>query len=92
MTTRFHDPLTGCDYLSYESGYVRRKFPTTSWWSGNRFFTIYQLNKRRQVKRELDWLPGKFAICTERILEINPEIRQEIIAKSTVSYRNYLKK
>lgn len=91
-TQCFHDPITGCDYISYESGYVRRKFKTTSWWSDKKFFTMYQLNKTRKVQRELDWSPGKFVECTERILEMDPDKRIDIVVRATVNYRNYLKK
>lgn len=82
-TRRFHDPLTECDYLSYASGYVRRK---------PKYSPIYQLNKTKRVISELNWLPGKFAESTQRIMEMNVENRLEIIANATVNYRNYLKK
>ena len=91
-TQCFHDPITCCDYISYESGYVRRTFKTTSWWSDKKFFTIYQLNKTRKVQRELDWFPGKFVEYTERILEMDPDKRIDIVVRATVNYRNYLKK
>jgi hypothetical protein len=91
-TQCFHDPMTGCDYISYESGYVRRKFPTTSWRTGKRLFVIYQLNKTRKVKRELEWMPGKFVECTERILEMNPDVRIDMVVRAAINYRNYLKK
>ena len=29
-TICYHDPVTGCDYLSYESGYIRRSYKTRS--------------------------------------------------------------
>jgi hypothetical protein len=85
-TVCFHDPLTSTDYMSYESGYVRRKY-TTKNWRGYKIVTIYQLNKKRMVKRELDWFPGKFVECTERILEMDPEARMEIICRSVVNFR-----
>jgi len=91
-TRCFHDPMTSCDYLSYESGYVRRKYKTTSWWSDKKFFTMYQLNKKRMVQRELTWIPGKFVECTERILEMNPEKRIDIISRAVVNYRKTLRK
>lgn len=91
-TQCFHDPITGCDYISYESGYVRRKFKTTSWRTGKRLFVIYQLNKTRKVQREAEWMPGKFVECTERILEMDPDKRIDIVVRATVNYRNYLNK
>lgn len=90
-TVCFHDPITNCDYLSYESGYVRRKYTNRNW-RGYIIPTIYQLNKTRMVKHELDWFPGKFVECKERILEMDPEARMEIICKAVVNFRKYLKK
>lgn len=91
-TQCFHDPITGCDYISYESGYVRRKLPAISWRTGKRHFPIYQLNKTRKVQRELDWFPGKFVECTERILEMEPDKRIDIVVRAAINYRNYLNK
>ena len=92
-TQCFHDPITGCDYISYESGYVRRKYSSTSmYWSGQKYITIYQLNKIRKVQRELSWMPGKFVECTERILEMNPDSRIDIIVRATTNYRKHLRK
>jgi hypothetical protein len=91
-TQCFHDPMTSCDYLSYASGYVRRKFTTTCRWHGERFFTIYQLNKKRIVQRELTLSPGKFVECTERILEMSPDKRIDIISRAAVNYRKTLKR
>lgn len=90
-TQCFHDPITNCDYISYESGYVRRKYSARNW-RGNIVNTIYQLNKKRQVKRELDWFPGKFVECTERVLEMDPEKRMEIIYRGATNYRRTLGK
>jgi hypothetical protein len=96
-TQCFHDPITGCDYLSYESGYVRRKFQATIYRNGSylhphRIFPIYQLNKKRMVQRELDWMPGKFVECTERILEMSPDKRIDIISRAVVNYRKTLRR
>ena len=91
-TQCFHDPQTGCDYISYESGYVRRKYLTTGFWSGKKFFTMYQLNKTRKVQIELEWMPGKFVECTERILEMDPEKRIDIVCRGAINYRKHLKK
>ena len=89
-TVCYHDPLTNVDYMSYESGYVRRKYSTRSWRTGKKLFTIYQLNKTRMVKHELTWFPGKFVDCTERILEMDPEKRMDIICRAAVNYRKTL--
>ena len=85
-TVCYHDPVTGCDYLSYESGYVRRSYKTTSWWSGKTIQTIYQLNKTQKVK-QTSMLSGRLIECTERILEPNPDSRFDILAKAVVNYR-----
>jgi hypothetical protein len=90
-TVCYHDPVTGCDYMSYESGYVRRSYKTTSWWSGKTIQTIYQLNKTRKVKQTLE-LNGQLIECTERILEPNPDVRFDMIAKAAVNYRKTLNK
>lgn len=89
-TVCFHDPLTKTDYMSYESGYVRRKYSTTSWRTGRNLNTIYQLNKTKMVKRELTWLPGKFVKCTERVLEMDSEKRLDLICRAAVNYRKTL--
>jgi hypothetical protein len=91
-TVCFYDPITGCDYMSYESGYVRRKYTIGRNWRGEKVNTIYQLNKTKKVKRELDWFPGKFVECTERVLEMDPEKRMEIIYRGAVNYRRTLGK
>jgi hypothetical protein len=44
-TIRLHDPAMGVDYLSYESGYVRRGYKQTSWYRPNHTESVlYQLN------------------------------------------------
>lgn len=90
-TVCYHDPITGCDYLSYESGYVRRSYKSKSWWSGKVITTIYQLNKTRQVSEYSNFFKRETS-RTERILEPNPDVRFDIIAKSVVNYRNTLNK
>lgn len=90
-TVCYHDPIANCDYMSYESGYVRRKYSFRNW-RGRLYNTVYQLNKKQIVKRELDWFPGKFVECYERVLVPTHEERMEIIYRATISYRNTLKK
>lgn len=89
-TVCYHDPLTNVDYMSYESGYVRRKYSTRAWRTGNKINTVYQLNKTRRVKRELSWFPGKFVECVERVLEMDPEKRMDIICRAAINYRKTL--
>lgn len=84
-TICFHDPVTGCDYMSYESGYVRRSYKSISWWSGKVTENIYQLNRKRKVVDE-NWL-GKEYECVERILEPNHDVRIDMIARAVINYR-----
>lgn len=91
-TVCYHDPITNCDYMSYESGYVRRKYSTRAWRTGHVINTTYQLNKKRTVLRALPWSPTSFSFCTERILEMDSEKRLDIICRATVNYRKYLNK
>lgn len=92
-TQCFHDPITGCDYMSYESGYVRRKYSHRNW-RGNVVNTIYQVNKTRIVPISYVDYYGNHRTSTkiERVLEMNPDKRIDIIIRATVNYRKYLKK
>jgi len=91
-TQCFHDPIAKCDYLSYESGYVRRQY-TYMDRRGNIKNTAYQLNKTKvsRVGFESIYSSASAYKRKERILEMDPEVRIDIIIKATVNYRNYLK-
>ncbi len=91
-TVCYYDPITKCDYISYESGYVRRKYSAKHWRTGRTIFTMYQLNKTRTAQRELSWIPGKLVDCTERILEMDADKRMDIICRAAVNYRKHLSK
>lgn len=84
-TQCFHDPIVNCDYLSYESGYVRRAFAATSSWYGRPTRTIYQLNKTRKGVYEYK---GRSYDTTERIMIPNNQDRLERIAHCVATYRN----
>jgi hypothetical protein len=88
-TQCFHDPITNCDYISYESGYVRRKYSAKNW-RGRTITTIYQVNKTRKVEVKYNY-SGKLRSSnrTERILEMNPEKRIDILCRAVINYRNY---
>ena len=90
-TVCFHDPLTSTDYMSYESGYVRRKY-TTKNWRGYKIVTIYQLNKTKMVPISFTDYLGNERTSTykQRILEMDPEARMEIICRSAVNFRKTL--
>lgn len=89
-TICFHDPITNCDYLSYESGYIRRKTTVKCWRNGKTLFSIYQLNPTRMVREWNDWAKRDFE-RKERILIHNPKYRLELLARSIVNYRNTVK-
>ena len=91
-TVCFHDPLTSTDYMSYESGYVRRKY-TTKNWRGYKIVTIYQLNKTRMEPITFIDYQGKERTSEykQRILEMNPEARMEIIYRAVVNFRNTMR-
>ena len=88
-TRRFHDPVMGCDYLSYESGYVRRAFPRRKNWFGGWSETIYQLNKTRKAVQVYN---GRSYEATVRIMIPTEEARLERLAHSVATYRNNNKK
>jgi hypothetical protein len=90
-TVCYHDPIANCDYMSYESGYVRRKYSTKNW-RGKTISTIYQLNKKRTVQRETrSYFTGRQILVDHvvRVLEMDPEKRVEIICAAAVNYRNF---
>lgn len=81
-TVCYFDPIVGCSYMSYESGYVRRSYTTRNW-RGERITTTYQLNKTRLVPYN-----HNSDFCrTERILEMDPQARLDIICRAAVNYR-----
>jgi len=83
-TQCFHDPITNCDYLSYASGYVRRKYSFMNR-RGLKITTIYQLNKKRHKLAELS--SGYVYKIAYRVLEMDPNSRMEIICRAVVNYR-----
>ena len=90
-TQCFHDPIANCDYLSYESGYVRRKYSSRNY-RGYVQNTIYQLNKKHEVLVESTYTPGRFYNRIQRILEMDPDKRIDIIVRATTNYRKHLRK
>ena len=83
-TRCFYDPITRCDYLSYESGYVRRAYISASYY-GNENRTIYQLNKTKKV------MENQYE-HTVRIMIPCTSARLERIAHCVVVHRNNLNK
>ena len=91
-TICYHDPVTNTDYLSYESGYIRRAYTRNhsnrygSGWSNR---TIYQLNPTKKTTHEWN---GNSYPCTERIMIEDPKERLDRLARSVVNYRKTLNK
>lgn len=93
-TVCFYDPIANCDYTSHESGYVRRRYRHKNW-RGHIVTTTYQLNKTRQVPVTFvaSWNGKTYESSkTERILEMDPEARMEIIYRAATNYRRTLGK
>jgi hypothetical protein len=87
-TQCFHDPITNVDYLSYETGYIRRAYTRKSYY-GNMYRTIYQLNPQRKGIYVSEY-NGKEYDCTVRVMVESSEERLDRLAKAVVNYRNYL--
>jgi hypothetical protein len=95
-TICYHDPITNTDYLSYESGYIRRAYTRTYEnsdpqargyeWSHR---TIYQSNSTKKQLRE--WNGDSYS-CTERIMIEDPNERLDRLAKCVVNFRKNLNK
>ena len=79
-TRRFHDPVTEANYMSYESGYIRREYVTTSWRTGKPLRTIYQLNPTRKVE-------GRYGEMTQRVLISNESERLDSLIRAAANYR-----
>jgi hypothetical protein len=90
-TRSFYDPVADCDYLSYESGYVRRAYKRSCYWTSRLVRSIYQLNKTKQSQHTNEYTGNSYE-CTERIMIPYPSARLERIAHCTVVYRNNLNK
>jgi hypothetical protein len=91
-TICYHDPITNTDYLSYESGYIRRAYTRNHEnykgyeWSNR---TIYQLNSTKKTMHEWN---GSLWPSTERIMIEDPNERLDRLAKAVVNYRKTLSK
>lgn len=84
-TVCYHDPITNCDYLLYESGYVRRKRNGES----GGMFPIYQLNPKRKGMRVSPY-SGRTYECVERVMLESHSERMECAARAVVNYRKTL--
>jgi|SaaInlV_125m_DNA_1040241.scaffolds.fasta_scaffold43988_4 hypothetical protein len=93
-TICYHDPITNCDYLSYESGYIRRSYKTKllsstarSYYGGKFHETIYQLNPKRKGYYKSEYT-GKIYETTARVMIQDPKERMDRLASAVVNYRN----
>lgn len=92
-TVCYHDPITGADYLSYESGYIRRSYKTKSWRTGKALNTIYQLNPQKKTP----WISEYNGVIyqghsTARVMLPTHEERMEKLAQAIATWRQTLKK
>ena len=93
-TICYHDPITNCDYLSYENGYVRRAYTKTHKTSYGMVYknrSIYQLNPTKLTPFTSSF-DGKTYYTKERLMVMDPEQRMEILTRAVVNYRQTLKK
>lgn len=96
-TVCYHDPVTNVDYLSYESGYVRRAYTRNARnyrgyaWSNR---TIYQLNPTRMTEHTYQLTNGdtRTYIGKERIMINTHAERMELAARAVINYRNTCKR
>jgi len=91
-TVCYHDPVTNVDYLSYESGYIRRAYTRefvtrTGYKYKNR--TIYQLNPQRKGTYQSKYNDAIYD-TTERVMITNPQERLDRLANAVINYRNTL--
>lgn len=90
-TICYHDPVTNCDYLSYDSGYIRRAYNTKSWRTGISIRTIYQLNPQRKGTYYCQY-SGNIYETTVRVKINDPAERLNRLAKAVANYRITVKK
>ena len=90
-TICYHDPITNCDYLSYESGYIRRSYKTRSYWTGKMFETIYQLNPQRKGYYKSEYSDRIYEGTIRQMIH-DPEQRMELLARAVANYRKTVAK
>jgi len=90
-TVCYHDPITNCDYLSYESGYIRRSYKTRSYWTGKMFETIYQLNPQRKGYYKSEYSDRIYEGTIRQMIH-DPEQRMELLARAVANYRKTVAK
>jgi len=91
-TICYHDPVTNCDYMRYESGYVRRSYQYKDWRTGKVGTTIYQVNRTKLTPKSSTYNGRTYNYhTTERILEMDANKRMDMLLRSVINYRNTVK-
>jgi hypothetical protein len=85
-TRCFYDPIADCDYLSYESGYVRRAYTKATHYSSRLHRTIYQLNLKGRGYYKCQH-KDKIYETTVRLMIPSEQARLDRLAKCVVIYR-----
>lgn len=87
-TVCYYDSIANCYYTSHENGYVRRRIRNRNW-KGKVVYVTYQLNRTRKVEKPTRYFGNQYMVeVTERILELDPQTRFDIIARVAVKFRN----
>ena len=86
-TVCYHDPVTNVDYLSYESGYIRRAYTRKSYRGTHMQRTIYQLNPQRKGTYQSKYSDTVYD-TTERIMIPDSQERLDRLANAVMNYRN----
>ena len=89
-TVCYHDQITNCDYLSYETGYIRRSYKTKSWRTGKVLETIYQLNPKSKGYYTSPY-NGNIYETIARVMIHDPQERLDRLVRAVVNYRNTVK-
>ena len=83
-TVCYYDPITDCDYLSYESGYVRRAYTRPTYYSPR---VIYQLNLTRKGYIKSSFSDAIYE-TTVRMPIMEADKRIDRLAHCVITYRN----
>ena len=87
-TVCYYDPITDCDYLSYESGYVRRAYARPAYYNSSRLHrTIYQLNLTRKGYIKSSFSDAIYE-TTVRMPIMEADKRIDRLAHCVITYRN----
>lgn len=82
-TTCYYDPITGCKYLSYKSGYIRRHYKAVAWY-GHVVDNMYQLNPTKMVPYVSF---GETRHSKIRIKVYDAEDQMDLLARAVANFR-----